>query len=74
MDLVVQPQVVCAIKLWYQKMFMGILRYIVWHCLKHWSMSTYIIGHIFVYILSNFKSLPSKRKVFNCLCVCRKTL
>ena len=23
MDLVVQPQAVCAIKLWYQKMFMG---------------------------------------------------
>ena len=74
MDLLEQPQVVCTIKLWYKKISIGIVKvwgilYALHKALKH----EYIIVNSFVNILSIFKSLEPKRKVFNGLYLYRKT-
>ena len=70
MDLLVQPQVVCTIKLWYQKIFIGNFLVGGVYCMALPKALECIIGNI----PSTFKCLAPTRtcKVFNGLYLCEK--
>ena len=75
MDILEQHQVLCTMKLWYQKIFMGNFKEGgVLMVLPQKLEYVYIIVNIFVNTQSILKILASKYDVFNGLCLCKKTL
>ena len=75
MDILEQHQVVCTMKLWYQKLFMG--NYKEGEVLKLLPQKleyVYIIVNIFVNTQSILKIIASKCNVFNGLCLCKKNI
>ena len=75
MNILEQHQVVCTIKLWYQKLFMGNFKVEgVLMVLPQKLEYVHIIINIFVNTKSIFKIIASKCNVFNGLCLCEKTL
>ena len=73
MDIVEQHHVVCTMKLWYQKIFMGILRKGgVLMVLPQNLEYVYIIVNIFGNTQSILKIIASKCNVFKGVCLCKK--
>ena len=75
MDILEQHQVVCTMKLWYQKVFMGNFK--EGGCIDGITSKleyVYIIVNIFVNTRIILKIIASKCNVFNGLCLCKKTL
>ena len=77
MNIKEQKQVVCTIKLRYQKIFMVNFKIGGGGVIKVRSQKVeyvYIIVNILVNAQSNLKIIASKCKFFNGLCLCMKTL
>ena len=75
MNILEQHQIVCTIKLWYQKIFMGNFRVGgVLMVLPQKLDYVYIIVNIFVNTQSILKIIAPKCNVFNGLCLCEKNI